>query len=150
ARTAKVRSRLCRRAQVRASCFIARPPLPARACVYRITGVQRQRKRPPLVEAPRAVSGRGRVPDRTDRAPLARLRRDAPRPLEPPRAAANRRAHRRGPVPRALLAGGVRLLRPARADLLRAQARGTVALARGAWHGAPLGDLRRHGARVRA
>src|SRR5205823_3278944 len=50
---------------------------------------------------------------------------------------------------RALLAGGVRLLRPARADLLRAPARRAVALARGAGRGAPLGDVRRHGARVR-
>src|SRR5256885_6488931 len=50
----------------------------------------------------------------------------------PPRAAADRRARRREPVPRALLAGGVRLLRPARRDLLRAQARRAVALARAA------------------
>src|SRR5207249_6473715 len=105
--------------------------------------------RPPLVEAPRAVSGRCRVPDRTDRAPLARVCRVAPRPLEPPRAAADRRARRRERVPRALLAGGVRLLRPARRDLLRAQARRAVALARAACRGAPLADVRPHGARVR-
>src|SRR5947208_8584392 len=104
---------------------------------------------PPLVEAPRPVSRRGRVPDRADQPPLARVWRVGPRPLEPPRAAADRRARRREPVPRALLAGGVRLLRPARRDLLRAQARRAVALARAAWRGAPLGDVRRHGARVR-
>src|SRR5437667_340934 len=66
---------------------------------------------PPLVEAPRPVSRRGRVPDRAARAPLPRLRRAAPRPLEPPRAAADRRARRREPVPGVLSAGGSPLLR---------------------------------------
>src|SRR5437899_10222418 len=81
------------------------------------------------------------VSDGSHRVALARLCRLAPRALEPPRAAGARRPDRRGPVPRAVLARGIRLLHPPGRDLLRAQARRSVALDPAPEHAAPLDDL---------